>query len=104
MKNGNQNSASETVCGVDNPKVASEKSANSEVRGVLSQILREGAQKILQSAIQNEVDGYLQNRDDIEGDSAARHTRASSSQSLECGEHFAPHTGRHLRRRCQPHS
>ncbi len=57
MKNSKQKSVSKTVCGIDNPEVASENSATPEVQDVLSQILREGAQKMLQSAIQKEVNG-----------------------------------------------
>lgn len=68
MKNSNQKSVSETVCGIDNPEVASENSSTCEVQDVLSQILREGAQKMLQSAIQKEVDEYLQNRSGIVGE------------------------------------
>jgi transposase-like protein len=72
MKNSNQKSISETVCGIDNPEVASENSSTCEVRDVLSQILREGAQKMLQSAIQKEVDEYLQNRSGIVGEDGRR--------------------------------
>ena len=72
MKNSKQKSVSETVCDIDNPEVASENSATSEVRDVLSQILREGAQKMLQTAIQQEVDEYLQNRADIVGEDGRR--------------------------------
>jgi hypothetical protein len=35
MKNSNQKSISETVCGIDNPEVASENSSTCEVRDVL---------------------------------------------------------------------
>ena len=59
MKNSNHKSVSETVCDIDNSEVASENSAISEVRDVLSQILREGAQKMLQTAIQQEVASAL---------------------------------------------
>ena len=52
MKNSNPNSVSETVCGVDNPEVPSENCATREVQDALSQILRDGAPKILQTAIQ----------------------------------------------------
>ncbi len=56
MKNSNQKFVSETVCCVDNPEVASGSSAPREVRYVLSQILREGPQKMLRAAIQKEVE------------------------------------------------
>ena len=72
MKNSNQKSVSETVCGIDNSEVASENSSTCEVRDVLSQILREGAQKMLQSAIQKEVDEYLQNRSGLVSEDGRR--------------------------------
>lgn len=72
MKNSNQKSDSETVCCVDSSEVVSESSVASEVRDVLSQILREGAQKMLQTAIQQEVDEYLQNRTSIVGEDGRR--------------------------------
>ncbi|MEZ6043969.1 MAG: IS256 family transposase [Planctomycetaceae bacterium] len=72
MKNSNQEFVSETVCCVDNPEVASESASTSEVRDVLTQILREGAQKMLQAAIQREVDDYLQNRSGIVGEDGRR--------------------------------
>ena len=59
MKNSNQKTALETVCCVDNPHVASESSAANEVRDVLSQILRDGAQKMSQAAIQMEIDEFF---------------------------------------------
>ncbi len=46
MKNSNQKSVSETVCGIDNPEVASENSSTCEAQDVLSQILQEGALKV----------------------------------------------------------
>jgi putative transposase len=42
------------------------------VRDVLSQVLRERAQKMLQTAIQKAVDEYLQNRSDIVGEDGRR--------------------------------
>ncbi len=72
MKNSNQKSDSAIVCCVDNSEVVSESSAASEVRDVLSQILREGAQKMLQSAIHKEVEEYLQNRASILGEDGRR--------------------------------
>lgn len=68
IKNSNQKSASETICDSDNSEVASGNSMTSEVRDVLSQILREGTQKMLQTAIQQEVDEYLQDRAGIVGE------------------------------------
>jgi len=72
MKNSNQKTAVETVCCVDNPHAASESSAANEVRDVLSQILRNGAQKMLQAAIQKEIDEYLQDRSGIVGEDGRR--------------------------------
>ncbi len=72
MKNSNQKSVSETVWGIDNPEVASENSATSEVRDVLSQTLREGAQKMLQTAIRDEEDEYLQIRAVVVGEDGRR--------------------------------
>ena len=72
MKNSNQKFVSETVCGINNLEVASENSATREAHDVLSQILREGAQKMLQTAIQKEVDEYLQNRAGIVGEDGRR--------------------------------
>lgn len=56
----------------DNPNVASESSASNEVRDVLSQILRDGAQKMLQAATQKEIDEYLQDRSGIVGEDGRR--------------------------------
>ncbi len=64
--------ALETVCGVDNPHLASETSAANEVRDVLSQILRDGAPKMLQAAIRKEIDEYLQDRFGIVGEDGRR--------------------------------
>ncbi|MBL8819754.1 MAG: hypothetical protein JNL58_27260 [Planctomyces sp.] len=73
MKNRSQNSVPTTVCCVENPDASSENGANCESRDVLSQILREGAQKMLQTAIQKEVDEYLQCRSVIVGEDGRRH-------------------------------
>ena len=45
--NSNQKFVSETVCCVDNP----ERASAGEVRDMLAQMLREGAQKMLQAAM-----------------------------------------------------
>ena len=56
MKNSHQKSVSETACGIDNPEVASESSAAArEVKDVLSQILREGAQRERSCVVQTRV-------------------------------------------------
>ena len=49
MKNTYQKSGSETVCCVDASQDASESSATREFGDVLSQILRDGAQEMLQA-------------------------------------------------------
>jgi hypothetical protein len=67
MKNNIQKPVVETVCCVDNPDVDSEISASRPVTFVmlLCQILRDGAQKMLQAAIRKEIDEYLQDRTGI---------------------------------------
>ena len=72
MKNSNRKNSSETVCCVENSDVDSEISASREVRDVLGQILRDGAQKMLQAAIQKEIDEYLQDRSGIIGEDGRR--------------------------------
>jgi hypothetical protein len=72
MMNSNQKSDSETVCCVNNSEVVLERSAAREVRDVLSRILREGAQKMLQTTIRKEVDELLQNRSGIVGEDGRR--------------------------------
>jgi putative transposase len=72
MKKSNQKSVSETVCGFDNPEIASESSASREVRDVPDRILREGAQKMLPTAIQQEVHEYRRNRASIVGEDGRR--------------------------------
>jgi hypothetical protein len=55
MKNRHQKSVYEMACGIDTPEVASENSATREVKDVLSQILREGAQRARSSAVPTRV-------------------------------------------------
>ena len=57
---------------MDNPEVASERSASCETRDVLSQILRDGAHEMLQTAIQKQADEYPQNRSGIIGEDGRR--------------------------------
>lgn len=57
MKSSNRKSVSETVCCVSNPSVVSY-SATGEAGDVLSQMLRNGAQQMLQTALQKEVDEF----------------------------------------------
>jgi len=72
MKNSIQKSDRETVSGTLSLSGSSNDGAVGDVRDVLSQILRQGAQKMLQAAIQNEVDGYLQERSGIVDESGRR--------------------------------
>lgn len=72
MKNSTQEFDRETVSGTLSSSVSSKNETVGEVRDVLSQILREGAQKMLQAAIQNEVEGYLQERSGIVDESGRR--------------------------------
>jgi len=58
MQSSNRKSVSETVCCVSNPSVVSESSATGEAGDVLSQILRNGAQQMLQTALQKEVEEF----------------------------------------------
>ena len=52
MKNRYRKSVSETVCCGSNPSVVSESSATGEADDVLSQVLRNEAQQMLQTALQ----------------------------------------------------
>lgn len=65
MKNSTRKTNSETVSTTINSDVASDGSVSHEARDILSEILRNGAQKMLQAAIHREVEDYLQERSNL---------------------------------------
>jgi len=72
MKNSTRKQDPETVSGSVDSSDSVTGGELVEVRDVLSQVLREGAQKMLQAAIQKEVDEYLQERAGITDDFGRR--------------------------------
>ena len=65
MKNSTRKTNSETVSTAIHSDVASDAGASHEARDVLSEILRDGAQKMLQAAIHREVEDYLHERSSL---------------------------------------
>lgn len=65
MKNSTRKFKSETVSTAIDSDVASDASVSHEPRDMLSEILRDGAQKMLQAAIHLEVDDYLLERSSL---------------------------------------
>jgi putative transposase len=65
MKNSTRKSRIETVSTAIDSDVASDAGVSHEARDMLSEILRDGAQKMLQAAIHREVADYLQERSSL---------------------------------------
>jgi len=65
MKNSTRKSKLETVSTANDSNVASEPGVSHGARDMLSEILRDGAQKMLQAAIHREVEDYLLERSSL---------------------------------------
>ena len=72
MKNSSRIAGCETVSETNELSAAANANGSMQARDVLTQILRDGAQKMLQAAIQEEVEDYLRNRSGIVDEAGRR--------------------------------